>query len=130
MDSGNHFSENEDPPSCENLNNGHVFDFIVRFGIPKTTDELLSFERCPEGLSRYAFVNSLRALRQKFQNLRKSSYRGGEGVENFRSFSKATYVYPPPAEEPVHGGPKVFQNDAISPRKYKATFSLANKHRE
>ena len=87
--------------SCENLNNAHVFEFLNQLGCAGTARELMSFERCPDGLSTRAFERSLRNLKETFSNLRKSSYRGGAAEETFRSYSTGAYVYPPkPAPAP------------------------------
>ena len=96
-------SETEFPVStCENLNNGHVFKLIASLGIMKATQELLSFERCPEGLSTYAFHKTLPSLKRNFLKLRKRSYDKGDGAAQFQQFSKSAYVYPPPAIDPAN----------------------------
>ena len=60
----------------------------------------MSYERCPEGLSNYAFHKTLPSLKKQFQKLRGRSYRGGEGAIQFHAFCDAPYVSPPPAKAP------------------------------
>ena len=82
------------------MNNGHVFEFITRSGIQNTARELMSFERCPEGLTLYSFKNTLAALKERYSKLRKNSYKDNAKAECFQSFSSAAYEYPPPAPAP------------------------------
>ena len=99
MDSVN--SEDSYLSSCENLNNAHVFEFLNQLGNAGTAKELMSFERCPEGLVTDSFKRNLRNLKDTFSSLRKCSYRGGVEEESFRSYSTGAYVYPSPIAAPA-----------------------------
>ena len=74
MESVFHESESPVTLTCENLNNSHVYGFLCQLGPVKTADELISFERCPEGLTRYAFKNTLRSLKTRYNKLQKNRY--------------------------------------------------------
>ena len=97
MDSDNSVLDDFCVSTCENLNNGHVYEFISRIGVSKTAAELMSFERCPVGLSSSAFQYPLAALKTRFAKLRKNSYRPGPEADTFHAFTSAAYEFPSPA---------------------------------
>ena len=89
-----------DPATCENLNNGHVYNFLVAIGPARTARELMSFERCPEGVDEYPLKNHASVIKRKYVKLQKASYEGGIGFENFQAFRTKPFEYPKPAELP------------------------------
>ena len=99
-DASNDETESVGEATCADLNNGHVYAFLKSIGPTKTAHELLSYERCPDALTNYAFGRSLRKLKDDYVQLQKRRYKNQICAEEFTSFRDAPYCYPEPAEKP------------------------------
>ena len=88
------------PATCENLNNGHIFKFVITIGLVGTARELMSFERCPDGVGEYQLKNHALVIKRKYAKLQKDSYNGGIKADIFQAFQSKPYEYPEPAAPP------------------------------
>ena len=80
--------------SCENLTNRIVYQFLLSRTTKDTSDELISYERCPHGLKPDHFKNFLANFKKEYQRLQKSRHKSEESDHEFVAFTQSLFVYP------------------------------------
>ena len=80
--------------TCANLDNEYVYSFLTSRSMKSTSEELISYECGPPGLTPKSFHYHLSNLKKDYQRLQKSRYKSEEHDHEFRSFAHAAFVYP------------------------------------